>query len=85
MRGSPVSCPEVRGGGATRECFQCRNEGHSAPNPGLQPSLARRAVKAATGKVTGPLFLNVEGPSFQVMTRCWPRWNWLKAEDARTR
>ncbi|KAK1340703.1 hypothetical protein QTO34_017094 [Cnephaeus nilssonii] len=73
------------------ECFQCRNEGHSAPNPGLQPSLARPVVKAATGKVTapgkvtGPLRLNVEGPSFQVMTRCWPCWNWLKAEDARTR
>ncbi|KAK1338909.1 hypothetical protein QTO34_019576 [Cnephaeus nilssonii] len=63
----------------------------NAPNPGLQPSPARHAVKAATGKVTapgtvtGPLRLNVEGPSFQVMTHRWPCWDWLKTEDAQTR
>ncbi|KAK1342130.1 LOW QUALITY PROTEIN: hypothetical protein QTO34_016887 [Cnephaeus nilssonii] len=32
----------------------------------------------------GPLRLNIEGPSFQVMTRHWPCWDWLKTEDAQT-
>lgn len=61
-----------------------------AHNPVLQTSPARRVVKAATGKVTafgkvmGPQRLSVEGPSFQVMTRRWPCWDW-QTEDARVR